>query len=203
MAYTNFTLDDLEARFGIRNRRERLFGEITPVPTISDWLAQTLKMAESLSVKSEKARSELLVSPILLELRMQNNDFFTVYSGDMLNVDEEKGLNGECDFIVAKDTGSFTVNYPILQLVEAKKQDIEVGVPQCAAQMVGARLFNERKGQPIDVIYGCVTTGDDWLFLRLDPDGLIIDTRKFYLGNLGQLLGAFQIVFDFYRKILA
>ncbi len=202
MAYTSFTLDDLEEQFGIRNRRERLFGEITPVLIISDWLAQTLKMAEGLSVKSEKARSELLVSPILLELRMQNDDFFTVYSGDMLNVDEDRGLNGECDFIIAKDTGSFTVNYPILQLVEAKKQDIEIGVPQCAAQMVGAKLFNDRRGHPIDVIYGCVTTGDDWLFLRLGTDGLIIDTRKFYLGNLGQLLGVFQIIIDFYRKSL-
>ena len=90
-----------------------------------------------------------------------------------------------------------------MQLVEAKKQDIEREVPQCAAQMVGAKLFNERRGHPIDVIYGCVTTGDDWLFLRLGSDVLVIDTRTFYLGHLGQLLGAFQIVFDFYRKILA
>lgn len=79
---------------------------------------------------------------------MQNDDFFTIHSGDTLNIDDEKGLNGDgwpapadrlpCGLIIAKDTGSFTVNNPILQLVEGEKQDIEIGVPQCAAQVVGA-----------------------------------------------------------------
>ncbi len=67
-------------------------------------------------------------------------------------------MNGECDFILAKDVGSFSNNYPIFHIVEAKKNDIDLGVPQCAAQLVGAKFFNEKKSIKIDKIYGCVTT---------------------------------------------
>ncbi len=44
----------------------------------------------------------------------------------------EKGLIGECDFILAKDTHSFDVSFPIFKLAEAPKNDLEEGVRQCA-----------------------------------------------------------------------
>ena len=75
----------------------------------------------------------MIVVPILLELRDLTSRFFTIYSGDNLNADEEAGLRGECDFILTKNTGTFDINYPILSVVEAKKNDIEIGIPQCAA----------------------------------------------------------------------
>ena len=200
MAYSDFTLADLREKFGVTNRMKRLFTEVTPVAP-SAKLSETLHEAESLPVRSEKARSEWVVAPILLELRNRNDKFLTIFSGDILNADEEHGLKGECDFMLAKDTGSFDVNYPILQMVEAKRSDIELGVPQCAAQMLGAKIYNEKKNQPLTAIYGCVTTGDDWLFMKLEKD-LQIDTRKYYLGNVGELLGAFQIIIDYYKAEL-
>ncbi|MGH9838542.1 MAG: hypothetical protein ACREEM_07150 [Blastocatellia bacterium] len=134
-----------------------------------------------------------------MALSDRNDNYLTIYSGDSLNVDEVRGLKGECDFILARDTGSFEVSYPILQIVEAKKNDIEVGIPQCAAQMLGAKIFNEQNGLNPDAVYGCVTTGDDWLFLKLEHE-LLIDTRKYYLGNLGELLGVFQDIIDSFRS---
>jgi hypothetical protein len=200
MAYSDFTLEMLEQNFGVQNRVERLFA---PMPAIepSAWLVQSLKIAQELPMRTEKAKSEWIVAPILSELRERNDKFFTIFSGDSLNADAEKGLNGECDFILAKEVRSFNINYPILQIVEAKKNDIDVGVPQCAAQLLGAKIFNEKKNAAVEKIYGCVTTGDDWLFLKLERD-VFIDDQKYYLNDVGGLLAVFQFIIDDYKRLL-
>jgi hypothetical protein len=201
MAYGDFTLNDLESRFGIRNQRRRLFDAIDPVEPSGKLKAELLEI-EEMPIRSEKAKSEWIVVPILKELRQRNDKFFTIYSGENLNSDEAQGLKGECDFILAKDTGTFDISFPILQIVEAKKNDLEAGVPQCAAQLVGAKVFNEKKGLHLDRIYGCVTTGNDWLFMKLEND-LVIDSRVYYLVQINQLLGIFQGIISHYRNELA
>ncbi len=198
MAYGDFTLSEIERKFGVKNQVVSLFDNLTLVKP-SDFLKTILNDVKDLPVRTEKAKSESIVFPILLELRNRNQKYFTIYSGDNLNVDEANGLKGECDFILAKDTHSYDLNYPIIQVVGAKRNDIEVGVAQCAAQLLGARLFNEQKGVKLDVIYGCVTTGDDWLFMKLDKD-IFIDNRKYYLSEIEELLAIFQQIIDFYKE---
>ena len=122
----------------------------------SNTLKLQLEEAKEMPIKSKKARSELIITPILMELRRVNNKFFTIYSGDSLIADKEKGLTGECDFILTKDTSSFSINLPIITIVEAKKQDMEMDINQCAAQLYGAYIFNENSGTKLDKIYGCV-----------------------------------------------
>jgi hypothetical protein len=200
MAYGDFTLKAIQEKFGIKNQVERIFTQFEPLQP-SDWLKKTLEISAKLPNRSEKSKSETIVMPILLELRERNNDFFTVYSGENLNADIDNGLNGECDFILTKDTHTFDINVPIIQVVEAKKNDIDLGVPQCAAQMVGAKIFNERYGTPIEYIYGCVTTGNEWKFLKLNND-LTIDSRIYYLNELGELLAVFQTIIDYYKETL-
>jgi hypothetical protein len=121
--------------------------------------------------------------PILIELRRNNNKYFTIYSGENLSGDDSSGLRGECDFILAKDINSYSMNYPIIQVVEAKRNDIEEGLRQCAAQLLGARKFNENKGVQLEKLYGCATTGDDWVFIELSTE-LYIDTKKYYLAEI-------------------
>ena len=169
-----------------------------PLPISAD-LQKALARARELPIRTEKARSEWIVAPILLELRDLTNSFFTIYSGDNLNADEGAGLWGECDFILTKNTGTFDINYPILSVVEAKKNNIEIGIPQCAAQLVGAKIFNQKKGVIISTLYGCVTTGDDWVFMRLADNELVIDTRKYYLVEIGELLALFVDIIDQYK----
>jgi hypothetical protein len=84
-------------------------------------LKNSLQIAKELPIKSEKAKSESIVFPILVELRKRNNNFFTIHSGDTLNADEAHGLEGECDFILAKESDTYNINFPIFQLLEAKK----------------------------------------------------------------------------------
>lgn len=202
MAYTNFSLKDLKLKFGIDNKVKKLEFDLQPF-VISTSLQEDLALAKVLPVRSEKAKSELIVMPILVELMKQNERFFTIYSGDTLQADKEKGLSGECDFILAKDTGSFDINTPIITIVEAKKNDVEIGIPQCAAQMLGARILNKEYGNDLDSIYGCVTTADNWIFLKLEGNTIFIDSQKYYLGKIEELLSVFQAIITFYKKQLS
>jgi len=202
MAYSNFTLKKIREELGIENKRTRILTDFTPMMP-SDNLKAILAEAEELPVRSEKAKSEWIVVPILRELRQRNNKFFTVYSGDILNADEARGLNGECDFILTKDTGTFDINYPIIQIVEAKKNDTELGVPQCAAQLVGSKIYNEDKGISLPTIHGCVTTGNEWLFMVLEGDLIKINTKIYYLNEIENVLGIFQEIIGHYVEVLA
>jgi len=197
MAYSNFTLDKIREELGIENQRTKILTDFEPVAP-SDKLVKELQEVEELPIRSEKAKSEWIVVPILKELRNRNNKYFTIYSGDVLIADEEKGLRGECDFILAKDIGTFDINYPIIQIVEAKKNDVELGVPQCAAQLIGAKIYNEKKGVQLDKIYGCVTTGNDWLFMKLEGDCIKINTKLHYLIEIDNILGIFQSIISYY-----
>ena len=152
---------------------------------------------------TEKARSELIILPILMEIRRISSKFFTIYSGGVLNVDKENGLAGECDFILTKDTGSASINYPIITIAEAKKQDMQAGVNQCAAQLYGAFKFNEQSGTTVDKIYGCVTTGYDWQFMCMDDSTFFLDKTTYFSSNLNEILGVFKIIIDYYKTILS
>ena len=203
MAYRDFTLEDIEIKFGINNRNDALFvGESIQPLAPSATLVRDLEEARELPVRSEKAKSELIVVPILLELRKLTNKFFTIYSGDTLSADKEQGLVGECDFLLAKDTGSFSINVPLISVVEAKKSDIEAGIPQCSAQLVGARVFNEQRGQTLPVLYGCVTTADDWKLLKLQDQTITVDKNTYYLRELDVILGIFHHIISFYQQAL-
>ncbi len=200
MAYTDFTLEQLQTQFGVKNKIKELFSKKEPILP-SDWLNTTLQKSSTIHARTEKAKSETIVFPILLEIKDRNNDFITIFSGDTLNADSDKGLKGECDFIITKNIESFDINFPIIQVVEAKNHDLDLGVPQCAAQMIGAKIFNEKRNVPLEYIYGCVTTGDEWLFLKLGQE-LNIDKRKYYINEIAELLSVFQQIIDYYKETI-
>jgi hypothetical protein len=202
MAYSDFTLLELKEQFGLTDTVSSLFGEL-PTMEPGSLLTAHLNRALKLPLRNEKAKSELIVSPILLELVDRNSDFFTFYSGENLPADRARGLVGECDFFISRNTGSFTINMPIVAVIEAKRDNLEAGVDQCAAQLYGASLINQGLGHPISVYYGCVTNAREWLFLKLQHDRYVIDNRRYHLDRLPELLGVFQHILDFYRTLLA
>jgi len=203
MAYRDFTLRDLGNKFGIQNTVVPLFAgvSISQIPP-SEWLAKALSFSRKLVLRSEKAKSEVIVTPILLDLKDKNEDFFTIHSGEVLNVDKEQGLNGECDFLLAKNTGTFNINLPLISVVEAKKGYLDVGVDQCAAQMYGVQLYNQSEGKPTNTIYGCVTNSGQWRFLKLENNLLSIDEEIYTIKELPTILGIFQHIIDYYKAIL-
>ena len=201
MAYTDFTLADLEKKFGLTTQIKPLFPATDPIEP-SLMLQNALQRAEKLRLRTEKAKSEWVVVPVLNELLDRNDDFFTVYSGESLNADVSRGLNGECDFLLAKETGSIDISFPIIQIVEAKKNDTDIGIPQCAAQLTGATFFNANKGVVLEKLFGCVTTGREWVFMCLEDSVLTLDTRTYYLIEIPEILGVFQHILDYYKRVL-
>ena len=194
MSYADFSLEAVESAFGLLSRPGDLFPGLVPVP-VPEWLRDDLSRAERFAaLVSEKARSEFLVVPILTAACELTALEVAIYSGQRLDVDPARGLLGECDFIVGLTPPVPRLRAPLITVLEAKKADIELALGQCAAQMVGARLFNERAGQGQIRVYGCVTTGEVWQFLRLEPTELIIARTRFFLDNVGGILAAIRAI---------
>jgi hypothetical protein len=195
MSYSEFTLESIERQLGVMTQEATLFPSI-PTAQVPDWLPGWLARGTRLALISEKARSEFIVVPILLAARELSGDQFAIYSGQRLDVDQEKGLVGECDFILAIGPALPPLHAPIMTVVEAKKNDIEVGLAQCIAQMVGASKFNEAAGHAPSPVYGCVTTGETWQFLRLADRKAVLNRDRYYLDNVGGILGVLQAIYQ-------
>jgi hypothetical protein len=199
MAYSDFTARDLRQKFGISFRAASLFAEapeISPTP----WLIEALARGQELGFGSEKSRSERLVTPLLLELSALNRHCFSIYSGVNLDIDEALGLKGECDFIFSFSRIQDFVTAPVFCITEAKKQDLEQGTIQCAAQLIGANKFNEIEGHKFPVLYGCSTTGIEWRFLQYSNLEIILDEERYLITNLPKLIGVLQTVVDLSKQ---
>ncbi len=192
MAYSDFTLERVAQSLGVTTTEAALFGSPTSV-AVSVWLQEALGKRTQLASISEKSRSEFIVAPILFSSRDLSPIPLAIFSGQRLDVDPERGLVGECDFILSVAPPVLPLRAPIATIVEAKKNDIEAGLGQCVAQMVAADLFNQKAGLP-GPIHGCVTTGEVWQFLRLSGPTAIIDRRKYYLDNVEGILGVIQAI---------
>ncbi len=197
MGYSQFNYKKVRTELGIENIRTILF-ETVELATPSEWLIETLSAMKDIALFSEKARSEGIVFPILIELRKKYSNNLSVYSGAILNADEKQGLNGECDFILSSGKQDFEMNAPLFCMIEAEDNDIEKNIPQCIAQMEGARIYNQNEGKNITVIYGCVTTGTEWQFLKLENKTCWVDRQRYYINDLPLLFGVLQAIVDFY-----
>jgi hypothetical protein len=190
MAYNNFSLEEAIDRFEL-NLIESAFCEslplVSPKPEFLNIFEQYLPLGQK--AKSEKAKSELLISPILVELLRLADNEIQLFSGEEFNVDRERGLNGFCDFLLTRSTISSIIQAPIVMLVEAKKGELDLGLGQCAAEMVAAQIFNTNKEKTIPVIYGCVTSGKLWQFLKLENKDLTIDLNEYQVTPVERILG--------------
>lgn len=196
-SYSKFTYANLK-KLGIQVVYQDLFQQIQPVYP-SELLQQILAKSQLMRLRTEKAKSEFLIAPILLEIADKNPDKVSIFSGYNFDVDKEKGLAGFCDYILSKDVRSPNIEAPVFCVVEAKNEDIEGGVPQCAAEMYAAQIFNQNSGIPGQQIFGCVTTGKEWKFLRLEGVTALLDTKTHVIQELPELLGVLQYIVTYDR----
>jgi hypothetical protein len=193
MAFGDFVFPDVEQVLGLQLSQADLFGSVAAVPlraAFQEMLAEGVPLA--LAINTEKARSEFIIAPVLLELRHQLKQGFSLFSGVELNVDRDRGLNGVCDFILAKSPIALVLRAPVVTIVEAKNDNIHNGLGQCIASMYAAWLFNQQAQTPIPTVYGVVTTGTNWKYLQLRGAMVTIDEGEYYVDNLGKILGIFQ-----------
>lgn len=191
MPYSQFNIEQIETSFGVSiTESVGIFADIAPVE-YSEFLATCLSkyIPLALAIGTEKSRSELILTPILVELKEKFQNQISLFSGREFNVDASKGLNGYCDFIISKSPEQIIIKAPVAALVEAKNDNIQSGLGQCIAEMIAAQIFNQQKGNEIKVIYGAVTTASNWKFLRLCGNQIEIDLNEYYLNDVGRILG--------------
>ncbi len=191
MAYSNFTLDTAVEAFDLEEvNAAGIFADnkpMAPSELLTSVLARNIPLA--LAVGTEKVKSELIVANVLVELREQLEHRISFFSGIEFNVDADASLTGVCDFVVSLSPRQFSLKAPIILLVEAKKDDLLVGLGQCVAEMVAAQRFNAEEENDIACIYGAVTSGIDWLFLKLEKKKLYIDMAAYQISQCDTILG--------------
>lgn len=191
MSYSDFTLKKVKQTFGINTvEGNRFLPEIEPIAasaTLTDFLAESLPLA--IATGSEKARSELIISPVLVEVRKILQRKVSLFSGADFTVDSALGLNGVCDFVLSRSPEQLEVEAPAVMIVEAKKSDLNPGIGQCIAEMIAAQKFNEINNQAISPIYGSVTNGSAWRFLQLTEQTVTIDFTDYPLPPVDVILG--------------
>lgn len=195
MAYSDFTLTKLRKQFGLEQQKIKLFDNVTDIQP-SAHLIFDIQEGLEMPKNTEKARSENLVSPVLKEVFRHNKKKITLFPGYGLNVDSERGLNGNCDCIIAGRADIMELINPIICLVEAKNGVIEDGYGQCGAEMYAARLYNEDLGTPIPEMFGVVTNGEIWQFLMLEKQTIYFDAETITLDRLPRILGILQNIVD-------
>ncbi|MDZ7960873.1 MAG: hypothetical protein RMY34_23840 [Aulosira sp. DedQUE10] len=190
MPYSQFTIERVKQDFHLNTvEGVRFFPDsIEPVNPSLRLQAILEDLPWAIAVDTEKARSEVIINPVLLEVRRILNSSISVFSGEEFNVDASIGLNGVCDFLISRSPEQLTVEAPAIVIVEAKKSDLKAGLGQCIAEMVAAQRFNEGKGQSITAIYGTVSSGTQWRFLKLEGQTVTIDFTDYPLPPIEIIL---------------
>lgn len=192
MSYSQFkTISSVKTAFNLTViEGDRFLPEIEPIEPssiLSGYLQESLPIVATSG--SEKARSEGIIYPILLEVRRQLERQVSLFSGEEFNVDESVGLNGICDFLLTRSTEVLEIEAPVVVVVEAKKTDLKTGFGQCIAEMVAAQQLNQAQNNPISTIYGSVSNGIQWQFLALVQSNVTIDLNVYPLPPVAQILG--------------
>ncbi|MBL7816607.1 MAG: hypothetical protein JNL70_16420 [Saprospiraceae bacterium] len=198
MAYRNFNFTELEQKFGLSRVKKTLFTSPITLCQPTSLLSETLERTKKVRLTTEKAVSEAVVFPILTELKFLNQDKVELFSGENIVADRNNGLTGECDFVFVKDPSAIELTSPIIAITEAKRGDVNNprSLAQAAAQLLGAKIFNQKHHTPVEILYGACTTGYEWLFLKLENNTIIIDENRYFISDLPLLLGVLQHIIN-------
>ncbi|MCK5523046.1 MAG: hypothetical protein KAI83_07925 [Thiomargarita sp.] len=198
MSYSDFKkLDEVKQKFDILiNSSGSLFQNVDQAKA-SEQLVSILSenVSLALNINTEKARSEMIIAPVLIEVRKRLERKISLFSGLEFNVDEKLGLTGYCDFILSKSPDQVFIEFPVVCVVEAKNENIKSGYAQCMAEMIAAHKYNE-KNSYVGLILGVVTTGSNWKFLKLEQDIIYIDYEEYLISQIDKILGIFVSVLN-------
>jgi len=191
MAYSEFTIKKVKDDFGLTIVENKdVFADVESIE-VNDYLKKTLdnNVPLALAINTEKARSEFIIAFVLLELRNHFENKISLFSGIEFDVDKEKKLNGFCDFIISLSTEQLFLTSPVVTVVEAKNENIIGGIGQCLAEMLASKIFNEKENNPLNNIYGVVTTGSAWKFIKLTDGTAFVDKKEYHIEYIDKIMG--------------
>jgi hypothetical protein len=191
MAFSDFHYPEILGAFGLRfDSSLDLFPGVPDVPATPS-LRETLAINTRLTVSnySEMARSAWLTAPVLSEFWWRYRGRISLFSGVEFAGDSEARLNGYCDFLICRAPQQPQIVAPVVVAFEAKRDNILDGLGQCIAAMVGAARFNQAAGTSQPAVFGVITTGTNWKFLRLVGQTVTFDLPEYHVSQVDRILG--------------
>lgn len=187
MAYNQFKFPSVLTTLGLTMQTAPLFSDLQEITVSPDVLAKfELGFNLAQAIDTEKARSEWIIAPVLLEAFRTSPKPFGLFSGVELKAGKDARLNGVCDFLLTRDVNQMIPRAPFVSIVEAKNDNVRTGLGQCIAELVAAQWNNEQEQVSVPV-FGITTTGSLWQFLRLDGTTITIEAREYTLADLGKI----------------
>ncbi|MEH2003351.1 MAG: hypothetical protein V7L00_32360 [Nostoc sp.] len=163
-----FSPGDILAELGCDYERERLQlpqSKFIPneIPELQRVIERNLRRVKLLS---EDARKQAIIAPILLEVceiaQTQLNIEYPISVNDQ--------LKGNLDYYIDKGKG--------LLVIKAKQADLSRGFIQLAVELIA---LDEWINSDTPILYGAVTTGEDWRFATYKrPEKQITEDFKLY-----------------------
>jgi len=197
MSYGQFkSVSEVARLFDIEVSENKLFVETLNI-TILDLEFKKIekKLMDKLNFINETTICERIISPIL-ELVADQYDDLKIWSHLPYNVDKEKGLMGEPDYLIAAKTKYGDMDIPPLCVIEAKKDDFDEGWTQALAEMIAASKQDQK------TCYGIVTTGKTWEFGYLENNIFTRDPTTFSATtNLKDIFERLNWVFNIAKNI--
>ena len=148
---------------------------------------------------SEAARCEIIIFPILREMYKYYYEKISLWVEKPIVYDEK--LSGTPDYVISKksELGKTMLEFPLLIVAEAKKNDFEQGWAQCLSELIAAEYLNNNPQMPI---YGIVTDGKLWEFGKLIEKNFTKNIDSFTITDLNKLFGALKFTFDEATKLV-
>ena len=195
MAFSDFkAIPEVQERFRIRHV-ENDFIETRNGTSPSEHFLQEFDFnREYINIlTSEGARCEAIIFPVLREIYKGYAEDYALWIKKPIAYDDL--LSGTPDYFIStrSELGKLVVGTPLIMLVEAKKNDFEVGWGQCLAEMVAAQKINEDMENPV---YGIVSDGTLWQIGYLVGETFTQNRRSFSVDNLPVLFSAIDSVFE-------
>ncbi|MBT8421188.1 MAG: hypothetical protein KJO08_10050 [Gammaproteobacteria bacterium] len=191
------TISQVQAEYKIKYREQNFVLKSAVVKKSiepsSDFLCEFAFNQENMDTfSSEAARCEMIIFPILREIYKHYYQTTSLWVQKSISFDEK--LSGTPDYIISRrsELGKTMLEYPLLIVAKAKKNDFEQGWAQCLSELLAARNLN----QSDKAVYGIVTDGKLWEFGKLAKDIFTKNTDSFTITELSGLFAGLNFVFD-------
>ncbi|MEN8217719.1 MAG: hypothetical protein ABFS56_15395 [Pseudomonadota bacterium] len=194
MSFSDFkTISQVQTEYQIKYDEANFIQKVKEEDISKQFLNEIEFNIRTLDVfSSEAARCELIILPVLREAYKKVSSNFSLWVQKSIRYDDN--LNGTPDYIVSKRSalGKTVLEFPLLLVAEAKKNDFDQGWAQCLAELVAAqKLNNDNKLS----VYGIVTDGKYWEFGKLTDKLFNKNIDSFVIDDLFELFGALNYIF--------
>ena len=194
MAFSEYKeIGQVQIEFNIKLEDENfIFAESVAPPEI--FLNEFEFTRENLPVfTSQGARTEAVIFPILREVYKDYSDKFVLWIQKSFTYNAK--LNGTPDYLIATKSplGKTVLAKPLLGVVEARKNDFEVGWAQCLAELIAIQKLNDDEET---AVFGIVTDGERWQFGKFQRNLLTRQNSGFTIDDLPKLFGAIHFIFQ-------